>query len=263
LVQEFNLMGVEFLSNIRYDHMVQPRDWEFWLKRLGELQEFLRQPPAEPPRVIEILEVPQSDQQIAQSGVPDTEMHDIHDADITDIAPSNARNVPDFDISDVPGPAMNDASDPEMQRSRHDGMKDLPNNDSEFLEDAMTNALDGESDMQTSRYSQDIENDASLEIDTYAFEPMDTSFANLLPSPPFPSILTMELPPPALIAGDKLLEWRSIDSSELQEGPIPDLDTFLDPSLWEDDWELSQLDPNSVPLLEQAGAALAPHQPPR
>lgn len=199
-----------------------------------------------------------SDQQTVPPGVPDTEMHDI--------PPSSVQNIPDFEMPDVLDPAMDDVSDPgmhanahsESQRNTDSGMQGLPSNGFDSLENVPTGASDGEPDIQTNDSSQDIENGAVMAIDTDTFKLLDTLFANMLPSSPFLSTLTMELPTPVLKPGDALLEWRPIDSSELQEDPIPDLDTFLDPSLWEDSWELSRLNWNSVPLLEQSDTAVIP-----
>ena len=71
-------------------------------------------------------------------------------------------------------------------------------------------------------------------MDNYASGPSTQLLAAVSPSPPFPSMLTMELPSPLVLSNEYMhLTWGSFDSSNIEEGPIADLESFLDSSLWE------------------------------
>lgn len=92
---------------------------------------------------------------------------------------------------------------------------------------------------------------------TEALDYIDDPLSKFLASsPPFPLTLTMELPPPLPNLDDALLLlWTAQGSDELQEGPIPDLDDYLDLSLWEEGWSSNGLAWESVSLVEAPGAS--------
>jgi hypothetical protein len=261
-------MEIEFLSNMRYSLMVQPHSWELWIEQLAELQEFFRQSPVDVTQTIELPDLPQGNQSSVSLEVPDTEMRDIHVADISLAAHSDTRDATNFNILDFPSPEENDTSAPEMHtnvcsdETLHNGQSDLqiiPSIDEESLQYKLPSVPESERSLQSNVF-QDADDMMDLVTENNPIEFVDRSFADMtFPSPPFPSILTMELPPPEPNPEDMLLEWKCIESSQLQEGPIPDLDVFLDPSLWEDGSDLLQLEWNSVLLLEQSdGASSAP-----
>ena len=234
----------------------QPSDFNIWLERLEKLREDLRQVPAQTPRVIELPDVTQSDQQIIPPHMPDTEMHDIFNADILDAPPRNAQNTTDVEISDVSNPSMEDISNREIHCVTYFGTQGLPSNDFNPLADVPMSPRSSTSNIQTIDSSQNIDNSALMAIDTDAFELVDPSLANTFQSPPFPITLTMELPMPVWKPGDVTVEWSAIDSSELHEGATLDLDTILDSSLWEDGSRSSPVKRNAVPLLEQSGTGM-------
>jgi hypothetical protein len=45
--------------------------------------------------------------------------------------------------------------------------------------------------------------------------------------------MTMGLHSPAFVADDMFPEWGSMDTSEIEQSSLTDLDAFLDSSLWE------------------------------
>ncbi|CAI6336448.1 unnamed protein product [Periconia digitata] len=244
---EICIMEVEFLSNMRYSLAVTLQDWDFWLERLGQSQEFLLRKPTEELRIVELPDIPQNDQQTVPSAVMDTEMHDISDHE----SPTDSGNqiskthiTPDTEMSDLSDAPLNDVSNPKVHAIADPNIQGIPNHE-----------FDMSGNLHPDTSNDSIESEPVMSLNPAAFELIDTSFTSMIPSPLFPSTLTMELPTPTLNPDDALLEWRAIDSLELQEGPIPDLDEFLDPSMWiEDTLEVSQLEWNSLPLLEQLGA---------
>ncbi|OAL43115.1 hypothetical protein IQ07DRAFT_637274 [Pyrenochaeta sp. DS3sAY3a] len=270
-VQEVHIMEVEFLSNMRYSLMVHSHSWKAWVEQLEELQEFFRQSPIETARTIELPDLPQGNHPMVPSKGPDIEMHDILDAESSLEAGGDMRGAPVYVIPDSPSLEMNDISAPEIpmsyvnacsngkQRESHFNLQALPSSDEESLQYMPTSLSESVQSIQTDNISQDADDMIDLMIENGTIELVDRSFADMtFPSPPIPSILTLELPPPEPNPEDIFLEWKSIDSSELQEGPIPDLDSFLDSSLWEVDSEPLQLDWDPVLFLEQPGGTGSP-----
>lgn len=102
---------------------------------------------------------------------------------------------------------------------------------------------------ETFQYGDEIVN---LMIDDSTIEHTDGLFAEVANSSPrIESALALELPLPKLKPEEILLQWKRMDSSVIQEVPMPDLESSFSPFLWQDDLDLIQLNCGPVQLLEQ------------
>lgn len=201
--------------------------------------------------MIEDLEESPDDQQQVQSEALAIEMQDIDYTDTSNTIPRGFQIIQSFEISANTGRAENGCSDSDIRFHSHLSVGDVPSNRFEAVEFAPRSSSHGAPELETNEPSQIKDNIASMDIDSYAFGLADPSLAGVSPSPPFPSILTMELLSPLVLPDEYMhLAWRTYDSSEIPAGSIPDLETFLDSSLWEDSRDMAQLDQNSVPPLE-------------
>ena len=251
-IHETHRMAREFMAELIFDIIMQILAWESFSKLLEEFQDFFLQPPTKPLRVIEHQNVPQSDQSNIQSEVPDGEIPGMEITDFSSIVPYNSHNLPVYKTADNAEPATNDLHHAEIQLPGHDSMEHLQDNVCEVRENATTDTFDKEPNIHMGRVSQDVENHTVFEMENHEIGFRDISTTNILLSPPFPSILTMELPPPMPTIEDVDPKRRSIDFFEYHEGLIPELEDFLDATLWKDSWELPQSEQDSMLFLGSA-----------
>lgn len=221
------------------------------LKQLAELWISSGRWAVESPRVIEIPKKSLNHQLEAQSEAPDVEMQDIDYTHTSNINPHSSEIIQSFEKLDNPGQAENNFSDSEIQFHRQLSDGALISNSFEALEIAPRIPLDGVPGLEINGPSHSTENRASVEIDSYAFGFADPLLAAVPPSPSFTSVFTMELPSPLVLPGEYMnLTWELFGSSERQEDPIPELETLLDSSSWEDSWDMPQLAQNPDPPFE-------------
>ncbi|KAJ4305241.1 hypothetical protein N0V90_000772 [Kalmusia sp. IMI 367209] len=249
-VQEVNVMEVDFLTNMRYSLMVSENVMQWWIKELGELQrshfEKARKPSIERVSILPSVEplerlplsIDVSLQQIQASerstcsnvratiGV-ESDLEEPYMAEPTILLPSSGNNAQAPPLGDIIYSSPNHS----IHLCSHDAMMDSFN-------------------------FENLQLDADMPMDIVE---LDTPL-NFWETPTIPIFLTMELPMPIFSSEDANLQWRSNISSELQEGPIPDLDTWLDSSLWEDDQTICGLTWEPMPLIEHS--CIEPMEPP-
>lgn len=247
-------LGVEFLSAGRRWFMAQRETWELSIRDLGRFQDRNGQRWTEFLRVVGLPDILQSNKDASPPEISSTE--------IPDILPSHSHEVQGFDVLAISYPAMENIFDlgthvetySEPQWNVDSCLQSFPSNNLHYSKAMTTSVSNGVLNSKTVNFSQGIDSSAVVTNNTSAISLIDIRPGSKKTWQWCVDSLAMTSPTPVADPTNVLLPWTAVEPDEVQEGPIPDLEDYIDSSLWDHENGLSQLDWNSVPLLEQNNA---------
>lgn len=235
-------MEIEFLTNMRYSLMVREGEMQDWIKQVGELQRYIHDTTSisyDRPKFVPMPGVP-SDPEM--SGQPSKES-----------GPPSAQITPEIPR---PGHSTIDLSSQSNQQAN--AVLSQTACESSWMEPLKETAIrSAPQPTDLDLAACDVTNTAQESIEVEDLQVLDAIPINISPFKfsdvqPLPSVLTMEHRAPDWDPQDIWLQWENVFNTEVQDGPIPDLENWLDSSLWEESETPSGLTWQSVPLIEDA-----------